>query len=750
MNDTMRQGHQFTGIQILRFVAAMLVVAMHVSQSISTYITGVGATHYWHNGSAGVDIFFVISGFVMASSTRAVSADRTRAAWLFMKKRIVRIAPLYWFYTLLKAALVLSVPALALRSTVDPGHLVASLLFVPSNSPWHDMQPLLPVGWTLNFEMFFYLVFAVAIAWGVPRIRFCLAMFLGAYLLGQHFRDQPFPGFYAESILFEFILGMCIASPFVSTRQVPRLPAAATVIAGVVLMFGIDWGTTDYRLVTWGLAAALIVVGTVWLEPWIRQRALAKPGAFLGDASYSIYLSHTFVVPAAVMALRASGVHGSVVTGLVAGLAGVAAGCGSYLWLEKPMTSWLKRTFLKHPRQEPPPQEDRTAGPSPSASTPKPRGRFIYIACPWTPKGGGMFKVADYLIQAQASGVSATATAALQPLDTRGGAHAVRSFPVLAGAMVRLVAGRLTGRLAGVHVNMAERLSLFRKSMIIVTSRLLGIPVVLHLHAAQLHHFYRRLPRPLQALTRWVFSLPSTCIVLGSASRRFVIEELRVPAHKVEIVINGVPEPVEQRRSPGAGSRQRILFVGNLSERKGVSDLLQAVAAAGIDASRVEVTIAGGGDVDAYRRKARKLGIDNLVRFTGWADQQQVARLMAGADVLVLPSYDEGLPLVILEALANGVAVVCSPVGEIPTTLTDGVDALFVEAGNVEGLALALQRVLQDPVLRQTLERNGRALYEQHFSLAGFFASVARIHQRHFGVAGQGGQPSMALREDSL
>lgn len=363
-------------------------------------------------------------------------------------------------------------------------------------------------------------------------------------------------------------------------------------------------------------------------------------------------------------------------------------------------------------------------------------GRYIYIACPWTPKGGGMFKVADYLIQAQAFSAAA-GFAELKPLDTRGDANPVYSLWVLAGAIFKIVRGRLSGRLAGVHVNMAERLSLFRKSVIIVTSKALGLPVVLHLHAAQLHHFYRTLPKPLKALTRWVFSLPDSCIVLGATAQRFVTEELKVPVSKVEIVINGVPEPAEQRRSPDKLDVQRILFVGNLSERKGVSDLLRALARPGFETSTLEVTIAGGGDVEGYQKKANALDVDNFVKFAGWSDQAQVAILMARSDILVLPSYDEGLPLVILEALANGLAVVCTPVGEIPLALTDGVNAVFVTPGDIAGIAQGLQSILNNNNLRDRLGKNGRELYEARFSLNRFFSSVASIHRRHFGVAGQ-------------
>jgi glycosyltransferase involved in cell wall biosynthesis len=353
-----------------------------------------------------------------------------------------------------------------------------------------------------------------------------------------------------------------------------------------------------------------------------------------------------------------------------------------------------------------------------------------------------MYRVADYLIQAQAPGgtspdarPAAGAAAQLRPLDTRGDGSAAYSLWVLTKALARVLQGRLAGDLVGVHVNIAERLSLFRKGALVALSRALGLPVVLHLHAAQLHHSYRTLPRPLQALTRWVFSLPQSCVVLGRASQQFVIDELKVPPERVSILINGVPPPQERRRRSAGGAVQRVLFVGNLSERKGVSDLLAALALPGFDTRRTRVCLVGGGDVAGYQAKAAALGLSSWVEFEGWADQQRVAQLMARADVLVLPSYDEGLPLVILEALANAVAVVCSPVGEIPGFLTDGVNALFVRPGDARGIAHSLQRVLSEPALKHQLETNGRRLYQQQFSLSQFFASVARLHQRHFGAS---------------
>jgi glycosyltransferase involved in cell wall biosynthesis len=366
------------------------------------------------------------------------------------------------------------------------------------------------------------------------------------------------------------------------------------------------------------------------------------------------------------------------------------------------------------------------------------KSKYIFIACPWNPNGGGMFKVADYLIQCQdTSHVGTHTQATLRPLDTRGDGSAVASLGILLLALVRVMWGRLTGRLAGVHVNMAERLSLFRKAVVVAFCRAIGLPVVLHLHAAQLHHFYAGLAAPLRWLVRWSFSRATRVVVLGAAAQKFVVDDLRVPQERVTIVINGVPQPIARRIAEAEPNRsRRLLFLGNLSERKGVSDLIAALGISRVAKSMpFEAIFAGKGDIPGYQAKAKAAGVDSMVQFVGWADQKMAATLMASADVLVLPSYDEGLPLVILEALANSTAVICTPVGEIPHALADGVEALFVPPGDVSALANAIDTVLEQPALRQQLQANGRALYEREFSLEKFADSIAAIHRECFGVA---------------
>lgn len=351
---------RFTGIQILRFVAAMLVVVMHLTQAISIHITGTGTSNYWASGSAGVDIFFVISGFVMAASTGPSPAGlsgRIHLAWVFLKRRGLRIVPLYWFYTLLKAALLLLVPSLATRSSIDASHLAASLFFVPAMSPWGLIEPTLPVGWTLNFEMLFYAVFTVAIALALPRLRFCLLALLAVFLAGRYLQEVVPLAFYARSIVFEFIFGMGIAYYFFNFKKMPVALGWVAMGLGLVFMFGFPWTPSSDRLVTWGVAAALMVIGALWLEPWTERIRLAAPLSFLGDASYSIYLSHTFVVPAGVMALYKLGIRDSLVIAPFILLAVIVAGSLSYIWIERPMTKFFKRIFFKIPAQAFKPQE---------------------------------------------------------------------------------------------------------------------------------------------------------------------------------------------------------------------------------------------------------------------------------------------------------------------------------------------------------------------------------------------------------
>ena len=350
-----------------------------------------------------------------------------------------------------------------------------------------------------------------------------------------------------------------------------------------------------------------------------------------------------------------------------------------------------------------------------------------------------MFKVADYLIASQGQFVDREG-ASLRPLDTRGAGSAAASLLFLAGALLRILLGRLSGRLAGVHVNMAERMSLLRKGSVVVTCWMLRVPVIIHLHA-EMRTFFLQLPAVAQRLTRWMFSLAAGVVVIGTTARRFVTEDLGVPEERIDLVENGVPGPAAPPPRPlrAADGVQRVLFVGRLCDAKGVEDLLHAAARAYREGSALRLTLAGNGDEDRYAQLAASLGIGSITHFAGWCDEEAVRRLLCEASVLVLPSHDEVLPLVVLEAIAHGVPVICTPVGELPHVFDDGVHVRFVPVRDPESLAAALRDTLGDAELLRSLSANGRGMYEERFSMSRFFSRIARVHGVRFGISPKAG-----------
>lgn len=322
-------------------------------------------------------------------------------------------------------------------------------------------------------------------------------------------------------------------------------------------------------------------------------------------------------------------------------------------------------------------------------------------------------------------------------LESRGGGSLAAAPLVLLRALLRLLAARASGTLGLVHLNVAERGSLLRKGALLASARLLGARVVVHLHAAQIIAFNARLPSPARRLIGAMFRAADLCLVLGDPWQRWLHQEFGVPATRIAVLRNGVPRPVPPPAPVGnvactdAAVPFRVLFLGNLLARKGVAELLRALASPGLRDGAWQARLAGGGAVATYRRLAEHLGIAPRVHFTGWLDIAGTAAELAAADVLVLPSYDEGLPLVILEALSLGVPVITTPVGAIPEVLEDRVTALLVPPGDIAALAAALCALRDDPVLRSRLGAAGQALYEREFTIDRFADRLIGLYRAH-------------------
>jgi peptidoglycan/LPS O-acetylase OafA/YrhL len=334
----------FLTIQALRAVAALLVVVYHAFDMWALRIKP-HAPDYWTNGAAGVDIFFVISGFVMVVSSGRL-ASQPNASRTFMRHRIVRIVPLYWLLTTLKLVLVFSFSTLAFRSSLDPDYIVRSYLFLPVVDSAGHFRPLLPVGWTLTYEFLFYLLFAVALALRVEVLRVLVPAFAIITLLAL-LRTASWPAWTIlfSTIVVEFLFGVGLAKLTVRGWSLSPPIASGAMMTGFVLILIIPEGPENLRVLTWGLPALAVVAGAVSLET--RLARILPPWLLtLGDASYSIYLVHGFVLPAVgtlMIALLWTTMPALVFTVAACLIVGSAAGWLVYALVERPLLIWMKR-----------------------------------------------------------------------------------------------------------------------------------------------------------------------------------------------------------------------------------------------------------------------------------------------------------------------------------------------------------------------------------------------------------------------
>jgi peptidoglycan/LPS O-acetylase OafA/YrhL len=329
-------------IQALRAIAALMVVADH---AFNMLFARLGPGDYWSNGAAGVDIFFVISGFVMVVSSRRLIG--LPDAWLtFIRHRIVRIVPLYWLLTTLKVILVFAFSNLALRSTLDPGFVLGSYLFFPVVDSVGNFRPLLPVGWTLTYEFIFYWLFALALALRVNVLRVLIPAFVAIGILAfLRMSNWPEWTILFSTIVVEFLFGVLLAKLTLRGWSMSPLFAACALAAGFGLIVLIPERSENLRFLFWGVPAFAIVAGAVSLErqlsTWLPQWLLA-----LGDASYSIYLMHGFVLPVLGLGLAAihwSGYAAQATTVVASLVTGALSGWLCYFIVERPMMKWIKQ-----------------------------------------------------------------------------------------------------------------------------------------------------------------------------------------------------------------------------------------------------------------------------------------------------------------------------------------------------------------------------------------------------------------------
>ena len=319
-------------VQALRAIAATLVIFQHI--------------HIVMLGSFGVDIFFVISGFVIAY----VSVSETPGT--FILKRVFRIVPLYWLGTFAVFAVAAVAPNLVNSTTTDLVELVKSLFFIPyvkSNGLTH---PVLFLGWTLNFEILFYAVFAFALIFGsraAPAIATVIILSLILVGLAFPIDTEPFR-FWTRPITLEFLFGVWIFVAWQNGFRIPVGPKLA-ILAAAMLLALMCWEETRASSFDWiepisfGVPAALIVLLALSCEGQMKVPAILLA---TGDASYSLYLFHPYLVEPAQKIISHITANPIVMIAAIPFMVAAAVGFAllSYRIIERPSNLWLRATFM--------------------------------------------------------------------------------------------------------------------------------------------------------------------------------------------------------------------------------------------------------------------------------------------------------------------------------------------------------------------------------------------------------------------
>jgi glycosyltransferase involved in cell wall biosynthesis len=302
------------------------------------------------------------------------------------------------------------------------------------------------------------------------------------------------------------------------------------------------------------------------------------------------------------------------------------------------------------------------------------------------------------------------------------------------------------GRRTVFHVHFASRGSILRKGIICVMLRSLRCQYAVHSHMADTKLFHDWVPLSCQGLLLWGISGAERVIVLTQFWHDHFSALLNVPPSQLLLLPNPADPPTS---IPDRSTREglRLLFLGRIGVRKGALDVIRALAVLPDEVrSRCHLTMAGDGDLDEARKLAVALGCSNQVSIPGWVGTTEVDRLLEESDVLLLPSYAEGMSMALVEAMSWGLSVVTTNAGGAGEFLDQGRNCILVAPGDVQGIGRALFDLARDPALRQNLGRAARETISR-FSIANYMYVLSGVYEE-LAAGLPGNQPAVISTPD--
>ena len=306
----------------------------------------------------------------------------------------------------------------------------------------------------------------------------------------------------------------------------------------------------------------------------------------------------------------------------------------------------------------------------------------------------------------------------------------VHKLVQFARAVIGTVRALLSGNVALAHAHVSKGASFWRKALLLAIVRMFGVPTVFHLHSGAFDEFATTGGNFRRWCVRHTLERSDVVVVL---SRRWS-DWLRTfaPASNIRVIANPVNVPVTIS-APSYGGKElstgRVLFLGKICDEKGAYDLLRAWVLFSQHVKGWRLVIGGYGEVDRFLAVAQGMGVRCDIDFLGWVSGQDKIRELSAADIFVLPSFAEGMPVSILEAMAYGAAIIATPVGGVPDMIESEAQGILVRPGDVGGLANALSLLAGSPKLRSTMAASAREHVSKHYATPKVVEMIAAAYR---------------------
>jgi glycosyltransferase involved in cell wall biosynthesis len=294
-----------------------------------------------------------------------------------------------------------------------------------------------------------------------------------------------------------------------------------------------------------------------------------------------------------------------------------------------------------------------------------------------------------------------------------------------ARSYIHFVAQMLLNKPSIVHIHFSWKMSFWRNSIFVFISRISRAKLILHSHSSRFDVFFQDSGWLGQFYIKCILRF-ADLILTVSRSWQGYFEDL-TPGRTIQVLYNPIKKPeeitVDEKR------QKAILFVGHIEERKGIYDLIHTAPIVKTNHPEVEYLIAGIGELEKARELARKLMVQDHVRFLGYIQGPDKEDAFRRATLFCLPSYHEGLPVAILEAMAHGLPIVATEVGGIPEQVTHGVNGFLINPGDIDGLTKKLNELLGDGDMQARMGQQSLAMIEETFEVQAVIENLYQYYE---------------------